>query len=455
MSPSALSPAAAASRRGPACAGTARGRAGMTLTELLVAVAIMAGLILIVASVFSTASSAAGRTVAHTEILDAVNGFESTLRDDLRSLAPGYLLIFSPNPDRSTGSNLPQLPDTLMDMPDVAPIRPSDQGVGMGTNPRRPARADVISFVSSGREHTSWWYAARMGGKSVPLIRPDALITYAHGIDPAVGGSGGTVPADEASRWSFCRRAILLGVPSDTANVIYPYPGAQAPPRPYPFNLGAAWRPFEEGWTDAATTTLTEFLDAVQRADTANLATVYARSIVWPDITDPNITDASIQANFFRAQNARFMPRVGSVIIEWTDGSLAVPAQVQTTPYPPGYVPSEPGLKWFGQPRDVNGDGDFDDPEDVVTQQYWAGRQNNATLYPNHQVDAVENGTRNYFAVWDRQSWDFRPKAIRVIARLYDANRRITNVEPWPPGRTNAVLEKRYGLEVTMVIPVP
>src|SRR5438067_7488588 len=95
---------------GPRCAARPRGvrrRRGLTLIELMVGVALVSAVILVVANVFSTASGAAGRTVAHTELLDSAGTFERSIRGDVGTMAPGFLMIYSPTVDRTVSGNLP------------------------------------------------------------------------------------------------------------------------------------------------------------------------------------------------------------------------------------------------------------------------------------------------------------------------------------------------------------
>jgi len=448
----------------------ARATRGFTLPEMLVSVSVFGALVLIVASVFSNASNATGRTIAHAEMLDASATVESTLRSDFVSTVPGFMLIYSPNVT-DAGAD-PQFPGTIDDMPDIAPNAPSGQGMSnLAPAQQRVTRSDMLSFISGDREHQSWWLT--QNGEM--LTRPDAILTLGHGVTP----QDGLLPDDAAYSWNLCRRAILLGVPLAPAIVPFPQPdGGDVDPVLY--NIDTLQSDLREARVDAVQTSTLQLLSVLQPAlrevfengqDPRQwLGSFLTRSEVPGSIVDPDSSDG-IGPDYFRQHCFRFMPRTGQVIVEWTDGSVVNPTLYKNFgPNSPDLpVPYDSALQWFGRPRDANGDGDvpgnigtpslnvneLDDPGDVMTQWQYADRWFTQSF--DHDVDVVDSDN-NYYAGWRHETWGLRPKAIRVIVRFFDQNVRISNIEPWPPQPANPadqILEKRFGLEFSIVVAVP
>lgn len=476
-------------------------RRGLTLPEIMVAVVLISAVFLMVANVFSTASNVAGRTLAHNEILDAANTFERTVRDDLASLAPGWLMIYAPNVDGIVGFVPTDLrigtTNDLTDFADVAPFTPSGQGVGV-TTARRPTRADEISFLSAGREHQSWWYGVQVnvGGVSglKPLTRPEALVHFGHGLDPATNNT--TLPPEDAFHWNFSRRAVLLGAPTGAPLQRNDNPGApQGGIARASFTYDALLNNIRDGLVDAIEPTAEEVSQEIERlrnVSNGNLDTfltsvfgLFARNSSPEPLAPPALPPGLAKENYFRRNCFRFMPRVGSVIVEWTDGSPVDPRQFNNSLGNLTGVAINPAVQWFGQPRDVNGDGDLpagvrtgsnvsrnlagssntgdlDDPEDVMSYVQYYNLWYASSIAPAPPrlpplpIDYIDVGG-SYAAFWTRETWPFRPKAVRFVVRFYDPNQRITNVEPWPPrpGTAQQVLEKRFGLEFSIVVALP
>jgi hypothetical protein len=355
----------------------------------------------------------------------------------------------------------------------------------------------MLSFVSGGTRHESNWLTVRMdvpGGIPIfePLTMPDALITYGHGV-PFVAPGGVVVSRlsnVQAFDWDFCRRAILLGAPPDGGPVDYADSPAPLPYRPLaldadlPARLNDLQNFIASGFLDVSTTTAKEIRDLVrvnyQRP--SEFQGLFDRSKTHPGVIDSNFNDG-YDPHYWRRHGTRFMSHVGTVIIEWTDGSLVDPRDAD--PDPNRYVPVNPAIQWFGRPRDVNGDGDLgdayqgndltnaelNDPVDVMTQFQWANRFSTdfgtlpyapfIELRP-FVIDYMTND--RYVAVWTPDSWDRRPTAIRVTTRIYDPQQRIRNEELWPPAARHPdfvssggpyVRETRYGRELSFVVPVP
>jgi prepilin-type N-terminal cleavage/methylation domain-containing protein len=74
-----------------------RARRGLTLVEVLVATVVLTGVLLIVSTVFTTASNTTGQVIANSELLADFNAMQERLRADLETIEPGMLSIYAPN----------------------------------------------------------------------------------------------------------------------------------------------------------------------------------------------------------------------------------------------------------------------------------------------------------------------------------------------------------------------
>lgn len=73
-------------------------REGFTLTELMVSIAILVIAMLAVSYIFTSVSRTSGLTTAYIELTHTLDVMRRTMQQDLDAMAPGVLIIDSPDP---------------------------------------------------------------------------------------------------------------------------------------------------------------------------------------------------------------------------------------------------------------------------------------------------------------------------------------------------------------------
>ncbi len=441
-----------------------------TLLEALVATVLLISVMAAVSQVFTLSSLASGRTVAHATVLEAAATFEQAVRRRIATLQPDGLLI--------------------LDCPQVLGLRGetgyADALLGF--------RHDRLVFVASrpngfesvtDRNLPSANNAANNTGAGRAYVGSDAVVFFGPGfpdgriIAPQIG-AGPVDAAVPAKDWMLCQRLVLLGVP---AGAFTSFTGEQ-PPAVYP--LGQLANSPAQGLYACG-------IDAVQQTSGGPNGLIDDTLTFWPDargLWDLNLAPVQVNAvlpsapddNYAYYGRAGFnhLPHIADLRIEWTDGSMADPRDVN----PPDGQPDDPSMQWFGPPRDTAEPPGWTGPAvaprgDVCPKWQWlaefGGSAGEMAAFLTTQPDTsnyvrIETvGDSNtaagpqasYRMMWSGPggTWGLRPRALRFSFRVYDEHDRISNMEnvdtDVPADGSPDVTLKRYGLEFSFVVAVP
>ncbi len=438
----------------PAC-GSLKG--AFTTVELLVSMAIMVVAIVAVSFVFEISSKTTGRTLSHSEVIEASSAVHHRLGDQLSRIKPGLLIIESPTPTYAR-----------------ADIKGAKRLFRLGQ--------DRLVFIASGgpgefQSATDPTLGSPTNPNDEPASSSEALIYFGPGIPLAdVPPFGELDFADDAigmtaSEWILAHRAILL-LGEDP-------------------NLADTWTPPSMTvFTDGSTGLLhggslpTAFrsceMDAVvsSRAFPANGDTLVNLILAMDPVTEllipnpaiaglwePNLTPTSVSLedkadlDYYTRSAFTFQPRLAGFRIEWTDGL--------TNPGEPDF-----GTRWFGLRPDWN--SSLSNP-DLIAQKPMRRQDFPCT---DAEFDAFQNKiewsnpdsgaaspSASYRAIWRLDTWQYRPKALRFTYRIYDARNRLKSVPetdlndnsiPDPDeGGTGPALVTRFGKEFSVVVPIP
>lgn len=479
-----------------------------TTIELLVSMAVMIVAMVGVVSVFNISSGAAAKTAGHAELIEASAALQSELTHQLSHIASGLLVIESPPPTT---------------------LRAETPG---GTKWLR-LRHDRLVFIASGsaNEFQSFTDPRRgipsdpegltNGDFAPPASSSESLEYFGPGVPLQVLSDGSSVPrlidgatpdtSLAASEWTFAHRSILLmqngavptphpsawdtGGPLTISNVFFTNPngmlfGGPLDPRYY------------NGVADLI------FADVTRRADAPTLIDEIrthaypfdSLAALWQANLSPvsaSLIDALNGADYYSRSGFTFLPRLADVRIEWTDGRRIDPCGVDNDPTALGDNDSR--TRWFGLAPQRNGPPpDPANPATIASMQYQARMRfiadplnpsnPNASCNPDNpttetaafanieygynpsgSIGVTPDQDAGYRAVWRTDNWQYRPKALRITYRLYDAGLRIqspTNVDlnengildpddSNQPRTTPAALVSRYGQEFSIVVAVP
>ena len=439
---------------------------------------ILTATMIAIAAVFSISSDAAGRTEAHAEVLEASAAFQQTVADELSRIAPEGLLIIESPPPTLVRAEVPDGPQVFRLRHDrlVFITSKGTEGAYQSfTDPTRgePGPTDVET-------------------RRTPASSAEALIYYGPGIPVAGNGTamGIRKPFDDtgilpASEWVFAHRAILLML--DPPNPAIP---GWTPPDMTAFDTGLLTNSAAifEGRMDALVSSA---------ADLATPATLAAKlaglSLATPparlmDLWQPNLTPIttsltdSTDADYFTRSGFTFQPRMVDFRIEWTDGRRVDPNGPDDDPATaadndwrtrwfglapdPSVVPNLSNLNALGyqsRMRGTIGAGNLSNPNPNNPDNPAAETSVFANDIEWSQFGIAADASANYRAVWRKDSWQFRPKALRFTYRIYDATRRLkqpTTVDfnedgVADPNPANPFIVTRYGQEFSIVVPLP
>lgn len=397
-----------------------RSPAAFTLTELMVSVAVLMIAMVAVGYIFTSVSKTSGITTGTIELTDTIETMRQTMQADLDAMAPGILIIDSPDPLSLSNGTVSE-PTFIVD--------------AVGEEATYPCRRDRLVFLTSTAPGTyqSWVDPTESSG--------EAIIHYGHAghYYPKRGVVDPTWLAPTAYERMLLRRITLLGTQQGPAQ--FPLGLITGTPEQLRIHLSAE---------DSVQETLSDLLTRLRDPDyetTADIRMMYARSLAGESTSNVyygvlNMADFTEEFKAVWRRELRhcfeFLPRVGDFIVEWTDGAIAVGG----------------GRLWYGLELDGNHDGDLDDPVDVIPMSGATG--NGADEW---RADALYGGFSfeqrpelvsppdyaGYRAVWrvDGDTWHLRPKALRITVRLYDANKRILDAD------------ERLGREYSFVLQVP
>lgn len=491
-------------------------RSGFTLIELMVSVALLVAVILMVAQIFDISTKAASRTNAQSEVFSSAAAFRERITADVSRMMQGLLVIDSPPPtpiraEVPGGEVIFRLrQDRLFFVAGGAPGQYESL-----TDPTRGEPYIGPPLTGTYSMHPSSW---------TPSASAAALMYY--GPAEPMDASGVPRPLDApadprpptASEWVYVNRALLIGSDANAGagyfgNAITPQPAwwpqyqqwrntmgsdysvfvnslAAAGPLNVPANyLNGSMDvlfPFPPVPPNAIPIAPAELIDRLN-AKLSGIALAgipgsqiealwqLGRAPVTATMRDPTAYD------YYKRNGANFMPRMADIRIEWTDGR-------SETPPPPYTNVSPPDLRtrWFGLQCNASNTPNPTNPAGLNNLSYTARRRadelggnyytaatptamvaaynEETSVFINQIESAASTGaTGNYRAVWRKDNWQYRPKALRITYRLYDLGSKLANDStvdlddddvPDPEGGTPYVV-KRYGQEFSLVIPVP
>lgn len=453
---------------------------GFTIVELIVSMGILSATMIAVATIFSISSDAAGRTEAHAEVIEASAAFQQTVSDELSRIVQEGLLIIESPPPTLVRAEVPEGPRIFR------------------------LRHDRLVFISSkGTEGAYQSFTDPTRGvpgpldvdtRRTPASSPEALIYYGPGIPVAGNGTatGVRMPFDDtgilpASEWVFAHRAILLMLDDPGVANWSPLPDMTD------FDAGLLTSPgapeIFEARMDALVTGMNGPATIAARLSGESLS---APTVKLSDLWQPNLTPVTTSltdpadADYFTRSGFTFQPRMVDFRIEWTDGRRVDPNGPDNDPATT--ADNNWATRWFGLAPDPNGL-----PVNYQARTRFAavGNPSNPNISAtNPDNPAVENGlgyftdpvagngiewapfgvtpdaAAQYRAVWRRDTWQFRPKALRFTYRIYDATRRLKQptttdfdedgvADPDPVNPTKPYIVTRYGQEFSIVVALP
>jgi hypothetical protein len=241
--------------------------------------------------------------------------------------------------------------------------------------------------------------------------------------------------------------------------------------------LGNVPSAFEENVLDAGVTSLRDLIDFTSLGSgvPAYAPTNPGSNQQYGYYYRPKFPRSATAASFRRAFPI-MLDGIGDFIVEWTDGSVVDPTPTAAN----DPQPVDMRIQWFGMPRDANGDGQRGvlRSGDTVTKVDWLNAvdpQGLMGLTDTFKVIENYNGT-TYHAAWfsnrkpdstvnnnnPRGDFDdrFRPKAFRIVMRVYDPTLRIESplrdrvntVDPYN-GSALPTGTDRWGREVAVIAP--
>ncbi|HWE96926.1 MAG TPA: prepilin-type N-terminal cleavage/methylation domain-containing protein [Tepidisphaeraceae bacterium] len=473
--------------------------AGFTLIELMVSIAIALLLILGVNQVFKISSETAGQGQALSTINRDNRAIQNTLAVDLKNLVPvagagsqtadgPFFIIDSRmvaafrNARDLAGAGDPA--DPLHDLV----IFKNSLPVNGYWNPAlinfRNHRLDRMGFFARGvyarqtapNSGLGTRAAAGNGTFVSPGSASEAYIWYGHGMLPnpsnAYFGPGETDPANTSNRvaadFFLCREAILLTpTPQDpnflvsalTANVPLAPLGYGSPSNDNSSPNGGAYL-VQDSRYDVGITSIQLFSTQLTNYANSNASTWW-----YPLLYDPNnltksyrfkadpfltrpsgFTGAKVTPDAMAKASPCLVRGCSQFIVEYAgnfytknaDGTV----KDATNPDPSGQVDflldnGVPKIRWYGFPRDTNGDGIID-ARDVVPLRDFIGTAADAEHFSNNfpttpPADYAAAGGlpagASYTAAWGPFSKMAFPKMIRITVAIDDPNGRLSDAQ--------------------------
>jgi len=447
----------------------AAARAGFTLAELMVAVALLAAVLLMVSQIFTISSEAAGRVNAQAEVFTASAALREQMTSDLGRIISGFLAIECPPPT-----------DVRVETPG-------------GTRVLR-LRHDRLVFLAGGssgqyQSFTDPTRAYPTYEDLSPASSASALIYYGPGVtrtdnagnplSEAAFLSDQSIPASD---WALSRRAILLlnqrpamPVPAPTNSAaIADWLGLMPD-----MTSGAFGSPFDDmldgsaglldvyrlGMMDAVSSdvalgrtadpqTIVDIINAIGSPNPLLSATSSPIRGLWEmNWCPPTISQRDPSAaDYFTRSGFTFDRGLVDFRIEWTDGRRVNP-------------PTDQRTRWFGLYPDPN-----TTPNNLGYLPY--ARRLLANSAENPALESAVFGgielapfgaNARYRAVWRAGNWQYRPKALRFTYRIYDRALRLSETVKTDlneNGQTDDTeggpdLLRRYGQEFSIVLPLP
>ena len=502
-------------------AGRVAARRGFTLIELMVSVALLVAVILMVSQIFDISTRAASRTNAQSEVFSGAAAFRERISADVSRMMPGLLVIDSP-PPTPVRAEVPggevifrQRQDRIFFIAGGAPGQYESL-----TDPTRGEAYLGAPLTGTYSLHPGNWTPSASSAAMMYYGPSEPM-------DASGNPRQLDAPADPrpptASEWVFVNRALLIGSEPNAGagyfgNTVTPQPAWWPQYQQWRNTMGADYAAFLSSLTAAGPLTVpnnylngtmdvlfpfppvppnaipmspAELIDRLN-AKLSGIAMAgmpgiqiqdlwqLGRAPVTATLRDPTAYD------YYKRNGANFMPRMADIRIEWTDG-------LSVEPPPPYYggPNAAPDLRtrWFGLTCDANNAPNPGNAASLNGLSYTARRRadpiNNANNYYtgtsvsagiinayNTETDTFINqiesapssgSSAQYRAVWRTDNWQYRPKALRITYRLFDARNKMESDSTVdlddddfadPEGGTPYVVS-RYGQEFSLIIPVP
>lgn len=464
----------------------------MTMIELMVTVALVGIVIVSVSQIFRITSDATKKVEANAELVQRARDLNDRFEDQIGKIANESLLVInSPTPIEFTKE--------------------------VGNGPFVPLRRDSIVLVTHGNidEYESFVdptgpTVADPDPDLAPARSSEAIVYFGPGTPLEIGQGGGfgtpqALPIDQlasqltAREWMFLHRSILLleevNPDSDpswnppTMDAVVSAGGPLNNPN------GGLIGMFSQGLMDSVVSgpalranaeTVSRIIMSRDLATDLLTATPSIRPLWSPSWAPRSVTldpDFSNRRDFYRKAGATFMPRLADFRVEWTDGGvdLVGPDRQKNTG-------DEGGTRWFGLRPDSTPltDADLNNITNGNPMQYVAVRRQDVdeTQLPSverpaelaiqqdfankiewSRDDDSSTTTAAYRAIWRGDTWQYRPRALRITYRLYDDNDRLRQSGETDFNRDgeadpdNNVFPKRQvlraGREFSVVVRVP
>ncbi len=481
----------------------------------MVSVALLVAVILMVAQIFDISTKAASRTNAQSEVFAGAAGFRERISADVSRMMPGLLVIESPPPTQ-----------VRAEVPGGEVIYRLRQDRLVFIAGGSPGQYESLTDPTRGEAYLgaplTGTYSLHPGNWT-PSASSAALMYY--GPAEPMDASGNPRQLDAvgdprpptASEWVFVNRALLIGSEPNAGagyfgNTVTPQPAWWPQFQQWRNTMGSDWSAFFNSLTAAGPLTMPanylngsmdvlfpfppvppnavpmspmELIDRLNAKLPTNSSGMPGEPIrdlwlpgrapVTASMRDPTAYD------FYKRNGANFMPRMADVRIEWTDGRSVTPPPPYTTVNPPDLR-----TRWFGLTCDATNTPNPSNPAGLNGLNYTAQRRadqlgNNyytaATPAPvfdaynvettafNNQIEwsASSGNGAQYRAVWRKDNWQYRPKALRITYRLFDLGSKLESDSTVdlddddiadPEGGTPYVTS-RYGQEFSLIIPVP
>ena len=453
---------------------TIRRRAAFTLTELLIAIAVLVVVILAAAKIFGTVSKVSSLGQGNADVMQEIAAIERQLRADVERMSPNGVLVIRGvavrNDVNAPGPLLnPNLPsdafirsDQLMFFVDgIQSVETFITGANVGSNHKPQMTASRVYY---GHAFQMPNIAPTDGsGNPVNLSPTNFLYPWSFGSASTTAGLQ-TVAPTFATSWILGRQAVLMG-DDDATKDVYLQQAGTAPMlwtlignEPFP-QIG-----IQGSRVDATATQHNDTRVLVTRnpANTDDTPWLEQRDNILRLVYYPRAERRA--PSMGRADLSTTMNTLGSAcssfIVDWTyepgTGSASyTDAAGVTTAYPGIAMPPDGEQVWFGMPIDVTnpnnpGATTFDPVRNVVPFTTWYGYPSStpiSPLYPLNFIDTssltlVAPGVYAYEAVFgynhdrpltddgvpdvdlDYTPW---PSAIRITMVLHDPDTRLIN----------------------------
>lgn len=415
-------------------------RAGFTLVEILVAVAVLLVILLAVARIFSSASAVASQGQANADTLQELAACERQMREDIQAMAAeGFLAIVSYR--------------VRNDFHDASSVDPT-----LWLDPNRAAddwlRCDQLVFFTTRRQTTHNYFAQSTVNRQASSNMARVYYGHAFQLENADVGTDLAWTAGQAffPPWFADGGQTTQMVNTVSGNGVAPINGTQPPALEWILARQSVLMADDGGQTTVylsqgtSTDSLYDRLIRNSRADIAveqinevrNTVTQFG-SVNWA-LQRQIIRDSyvffpraeRVSSSTVRGEHALTTTTIGSACsefaVEWayggqdiitydnggTNGTFSIfPVDANGNPQPNNQLP------WFGMPdvaNDVRGTRAFTN---------WYGNQAPATDIEEYTV--VGPKLQRYSAIFgfDRLTTPW-PAALRITMRLHDVNQRLT-----------------------------